>query len=79
MTCRELTEFLLEYVDGLLPRGQHEEFERHLGLCRPCVTYLQHYRETIKLGKCLCDDPDSPVSEGVPDDLVAAILAARDR
>jgi anti-sigma factor RsiW len=51
ITCRELADFLNEYLDGALPPRRRAEFERHLEACPECVRYLQNYRETIRLGK----------------------------
>jgi anti-sigma factor RsiW len=77
MTCRELTEFLMAYDEGELPAAQREVFERHLGICPPCLTYLETYRETVRLGKSLCDDPAGTPPPECPEALVRAILAAR--
>ena len=78
MTCREFVDFLMEYLEQSLPQTQREVFEGHLGECPGCVTYLETYRETLRLEKSLCgDDPDAPIPEDVPERLVAAILAAR--
>ena len=78
MNCREFVDFLMEYLEGGLDPAVRATFEGHMGECPSCVTYLDTYRETVQLGKrVLCDDPDGPVPEDVPDDLVAAILAAR--
>ena len=76
LTCRELIEFLNEYVDGTLDAARRAEFDRHLKLCRDCGNYLASYRTTVDLCK---DALDEPVPADVPDDLVLAILAARDR
>ena len=78
MTCREFVDFLMDYLEQSLPKTQRETFEEHLGDCPSCVTYLETYAETVRLEKTLCeDDPDGPVPEDVPEQLVAAILAAR--
>lgn len=80
MTCREFVEFLMRYLDGELDTEVRASFEEHLGTCPPCVTYLDTYRETVRLGKqVLCDPPDAPVPEDVPEALVDAIRAARKR
>ena len=47
--------------------------------CPGCLNYLATYRETVRMGRCLCDEPDGPVPDDVPEDLVRAILAARQR
>ena len=77
MTCRELVEFLMDYVSGDLPPDQHQGFETHLALCPPCVEFMRTYEETIRMGKCACTDPDGPIPDAVPRRLVEAILAAR--
>ncbi len=80
MNCREFVDFLMEYLEGGLDPGARATFEQHMDACPACITYLDTYRETVRLGKeILCDSPDAPVPEGVPDGLVEAILAARKR
>ncbi len=77
MTCREMVDFLMAYVEAELPTAQREAFEAHLGACPECEVYLEQYRETVRLGRAVCDDPDGPVPSEVPDALVNAILRAR--
>ena len=77
MTCRELADFLMSYLDGELPAKQHTVFEGHIDLCPGCKNYLDSYKETIDLGKSICQDPEGPVPHNVPEELVQAILAAR--
>jgi anti-sigma factor RsiW len=78
LNCRDFVEFLMDYLDGTLDASQRRTFDAHMNACPTCVTYLDTYRETIRLGRSLCDDPDAPVPEEVPEELVQAILAARD-
>jgi hypothetical protein len=75
MTCRELNDFLLDYFEGSLAQPVRDELERHLGLCPPCVRYLDDYREVIRLGGA-CGGDEAPAHD-VPEDLIRAILAAR--
>ena len=49
MTCQDVADFLVDYVDGELPALVRRQFEAHLGLCPDCVNYLQQYRDTIRL------------------------------
>lgn len=79
MTCQELINFLLDYDANDLPPPVRAEFDRHLGLCPPCVNYLQSYRRTVTMVKEACCEPDSPVPQDVPEELVKAILEARAR
>lgn len=77
ITCRQLIDFIADYLDGSLPAEQRAEFERHLRVCGPCVHYLASYQAAMKLGKAAFPDPDQPPPCGIPDDLVAAIVSAR--
>ncbi len=77
MTCRELVEFLMDYVENELGAEERGVFEAHLGECPTCVDYVESYRETVRLGETLCEDPDGPLPADVPEQLVRGILAAR--
>ncbi|MCC6678023.1 MAG: zf-HC2 domain-containing protein [Phycisphaerales bacterium] len=79
MTCRELTDFMMAYLDGELPDGERLAFERHLAVCPSCVEYLKSYSRTVGLTRSLAERPDDPVPAEVPAGLVNAILAARKR
>lgn len=77
MTCQEAIDFILSYLDGELPAEVRAEFERHLAICRNCVSYLDSYRTTVNLEKtafAACNDPNTPP---LPEELIQAILAAR--
>lgn len=78
LTCRELEDFIADYVDGALPSEQRRKFEWHLRLCRDCRRYLEAYGRTIALSRTALCGPDESVPEDVPDELVRAVLAARD-
>ena len=80
MTCREAADFMFEYLAGTLDADTNGRFEWHLSRCGNCVEYLVQYRRTIELGRRAFDDDATPaVLAGVPEDLVAAIVAARPR
>ena len=73
MTCQDCAEFLADYIDGELPALVHQQFDEHLKVCPDCVTYLQQYRDTIRLTAIAGDK----LLE-MPEELVHAItLAAR--
>ena len=79
MTCRELADFILDYLSGELPDEVRGTFEYHLSICPDCVNYVDNYKATAALTRRAFDADDAPVEalSDVPADLVRAILAAR--
>ncbi len=78
ITCREFEDFLLAYLADELPNRQRFVFDLHIKICRDCRAYLAAYRNTVEIAERAFDDRDQPVPKEVPDDLVKAILAAKD-
>ena len=76
MTCKEVIDFLGDYLDGALPWRQRLVFNLHLVLCRHCRRYLASYSETIRLTRASGREP-SPEAQPVPEELLQAILATR--
>ena len=76
MTCKELVDFLMDYLGGELPENERAVFAQHLEICPPCLAYLNSYQETVALGKQACGS-DEGLLEDCPEELVNAILAAR--
>lgn len=77
MTCREMTDFLDDYIGGAMAADARAEFEGHLDLCPACVAYLETYRATIAMGRAAYCGEDDRIPEEVPEDLIRAILASR--
>ena len=78
ITCRELEDFIIDYLEDTLPGRQRMIFNLHLRMCRDCRSYLEAYKGVTALGKVAFNEPDEAVSNDVPEGLVKAILAARD-
>ena len=77
MSCADFAQFLHDYVEEELPVTERQVFERHIGICPECVTYLESYRTTIALARdAECEERDEEGC-GMPEGLVRAILAAR--
>ena len=76
MNCREIIEFLVDYLDGELPAGTKADFERHLAVCESCVAYLATYRETIRVSRLATADD---LVNDAPEELIEAILQSRPR
>ena len=78
ITCKEFEAFVLDYLDRELPAAQRSVFELHMRLCRECREYLAAYRRTQEVGYAILNSDDEPVPDDVPEDLIKAILDARD-
>jgi anti-sigma factor RsiW len=76
MTCQELIDFLMRYLDGELTPPERQTFEEHLGACPPCVTYLETYRETVRVSRFACHANDETLCNTIPEQMVKAIVAA---
>lgn len=49
MTCHELIDQLLEYLDGDLVEEQHTQATVHLDGCENCRFYLESYTHTTRV------------------------------
>jgi anti-sigma factor RsiW len=78
MTCREATEFIMDYLTGQLAEDVVARFERHLSRCEACRAYLASYRATLAMEQDAFAD-DTVAAEPVPEELVQGILDARRR
>jgi anti-sigma factor RsiW len=77
VTCKQLADFLDEYLGGAMPAEQKARVEQHLAVCPDCRHYLDSYRQAIALGQAAFDAPDDPVPDAVPEKLLAAIRAVK--
>jgi len=77
ITCREFEDFVLQYLEGQLPRSQARIFEWHMRMCRECREYLAAYQRSMQISEAVLGADDEPLPEDVPEDLIAAILDAR--
>ena len=74
ISCEEVEEFILDYLEGKLPSRQKRIFEWHLKLCRECRDYLKAYQRSLELSKAALAGEALPP---LPEDLVEAILESR--
>jgi anti-sigma factor RsiW len=78
MKCRELAEFLNDYVSGELPEESRAHFEFHISKCKNCHAYMVQYEVVIKAGKIACDE-FSDEMPAMPEELIKAVLATRQK
>lgn len=78
LSCKELIESLTDYLEGRLSLPRKAAFQLHLLCCGQCRDYLHNYETTIAASKQAFSDPDDEVTPTeVPEDLIQAILKAR--
>jgi predicted anti-sigma-YlaC factor YlaD len=70
ITCRELIEFLVDYLERSLSADEQVDFDRHLSVCASCRAYLASYETTIRFEKTLNDT----ALDDAPEELIQAIL-----
>ena len=78
ITCREVVEYLWRYLSDELSSTERRRFETHLTRCSGCSAYLHGYIEVTRLSRLTLLDPAASVPADVPEDLVRAILQARE-
>ncbi len=69
LACREMVEFVTDYLEGRLAESDCERFEAHLAKCDACTAYVDQMRQTLAaLGRI----PEETISARARDELVAA-------
>jgi hypothetical protein len=51
ITCQQLIEFCLDYIEGALPQDEQVRFKHHLSRCPHCVTFFETYEKTPKVSR----------------------------
>jgi anti-sigma factor RsiW len=57
LRCRDISDLLLDYVDGELPPAVRRQLDEHLTDCPGCLGFLNTYRHTVSVAHDLrCED-----------------------
>ena len=48
MTCKELTEWITDYMEERLSQSEIARVKQHLADCEGCETYLEQMRMTVR-------------------------------
>jgi len=51
ITCEQLIEFCLDYIEGALPQDEQVRFRSHLSQCPHCVTFFETYEKTPQVSR----------------------------
>lgn len=51
ISCQQLIEYCLDYIEGDLPDDEQTRFRRHLGQCPDCVAFFETYKRTPEISR----------------------------
>ena len=63
LSCKQVSDFLADYLDGDLDPLLLRRFERHIGMCANCAALLDQYRTTVELLRQIGADLPEPPPE----------------
>ncbi|MFK7846502.1 MAG: zf-HC2 domain-containing protein, partial [Rhodothermales bacterium] len=46
LSCEQVNNFILDYLEDRLPQETHAKFEKHLKMCATCTPFLDQYKQT---------------------------------
>jgi len=75
--CRDLMEFVTDYLDGAMSAEEVGAIDRHLADCPGCRAALDQFRRTIELAGTLRPDEVEAVDPGVRSELLAIFRSTR--
>jgi len=78
ISCEEFEDFIVDYLEDALTPKQKFVFETHLRMCTECRDYFRAYRAAMDLVNRSTDAVDGSLPDHVPEDLVKAVVEARD-
>jgi len=73
MTCREVRDYLTDYLAGDLSLQERDELERHVQACRHCAQNVDATRNVLHIARAALADMDEPSAADVPGSLIQAI------
>jgi anti-sigma factor RsiW len=57
-----MVELVTEYFEGALSRSDRRRFEKHLGACDGCTTYVEQMRQIVRTLGRLTEDSIPPAA-----------------
>jgi len=76
VTCQDVADFLSDYVAAALPPERIARFEEHLRFCPTCVRFVENFRRALLWSRSV-EVAELQTHQGIPEELVRAIVAAR--
>jgi len=51
ISCQQLIDFCLDYIEGALPQDEQARFKTHLARCRDCLIFFETYQKTPEISR----------------------------
>ena len=77
MSCKEVEEFLMDYLEGNLGFCTRTRFRLHILMCPDCSKYIEEYKNTVSLNKSMFELINDESIEDVPEEIINAILSIK--
>ena len=77
MTCREIRDYLVDYLAGDLAPQERNELERHLEGCSHCADHVDASRHALHVSRAALQSLQNPSADEVPDALLKAVLGMK--
>ena len=74
MTCRELSQVLLEYTSGEISTDERAEFDEHIRGCENCREYLREYRRTMAVCHAAFAAGDADAADDMSEETIRQIV-----
>ncbi len=66
LNCQDLVEIVTDYLEGALSDADRRRFEKHVGECDGCASYVDQIRTTIEIaGRVTVDDLTPETRDGL--------------
>jgi anti-sigma factor RsiW len=75
ISCRQLIEFCLDYIEGALPQEERARFRKHLAQCPHCETFFETYQKTPEISR---EALATQIPEAVRDSVRSFLRSRRD-
>ena len=77
MTCREVRDYLVDYLAGDLAPQEREELERHMQGCSHCADHVDASRHALHVSRAALNDLAAPSPDDGPDALLQAVMGMK--
>jgi hypothetical protein len=66
ISCQDVVDFCLDYLEGALPEEEKNRFRSHLSACGECGAFFETYRRTPQVSRdALVTEMPGPIKDAV--------------